>query len=482
MDLSGVNTSANTDDPARFRIELTTSCRDCDVLPKVADAGRTDVRSRVQIMHNGIRVVAGGYYGTWMAEIIERLNGHHEPQEELIFHSILAQLPPKATMLELGGFWSYYSLWFLNEAPQLRRAIVIEPDPAHLHIGQRNAILNDARGIEFLQAKVGLNSLEPHPFQSESSGIVIIPQVSVPDLIATQSIDHLDILHSDTQGAELDVIRSCEALLRARRIDFVVISTHAHQISDDPLTHQRCLALLQEFGGLILAEHDVHESFSGDGLIVAYFGRRQLHWAAPKMSYNRYSNAIFRNPLYDLSDAHERLRSSSAREAQLIAQATALQAEVNVLTNQLDAQKQCLLAAESEIRAVKNSQQAEVNVLTHQLDAQKQCLLAAESELRAVKNSTSWKLTEPLRRVARNGSPNTRLYLRRAAKAARWCVSPWRISPRIRLLRERDAARQSTGAIGSEFRGRTHLPTRSVFERMKSKCFRWRLWRRHHPD
>jgi FkbM family methyltransferase len=360
------------DDHLRFRIELTASCRDCDGLPKVAGAGQIDASAGVQIMHNGIRVVAGGYYGDWMAEIIKRLNGHHEPQEEVVFHSIQAHVPSQATMLELGGFWSYYSLWFLNEAPGTRRAVVLEPDPANIKVGQQNAVLNNARGIEFLQASVGFKSLEPRPFQSESSGTVIIPQVGVPDLLAAYSIDHLNILHCDAQGVERDVIRSCETLLRERRIDFLVFSTHAHQISGDPLTHQRCLSLVQEFGGRILAEHDVHESFSGDGLIAAYFGERQLDWISPKMSYNRYSNAIFPNPLHDLFDAHARL---DVPNRQLTS--------VAIERNNMDGLSAALAA--SELRA--SSALAEVE--RHQ------------RQLREIYDSSSWRLTRPYRALGR---------------------------------------------------------------------------------
>ena len=49
------------------RIAMATRCHDCDPVPKVLDAGMVldddgDGR-RVQIMHNGLRVVADGYYG-----------------------------------------------------------------------------------------------------------------------------------------------------------------------------------------------------------------------------------------------------------------------------------------------------------------------------------------------------------------------------------------------------------------------------------
>src|SRR6185312_12386817 len=53
----------------------------------------------------------------------------------------------------------------------------------------------------------------------------------------------------------------------------------------------------------ILAEHDVHESYSGDGLIVAKFGAVPSDWRCPRLTYNRYSESLFRNPLYDLAAA-----------------------------------------------------------------------------------------------------------------------------------------------------------------------------------
>src|SRR5258707_1769847 len=119
---------------------------------------------------------------------------------------------------------------------------------------------------------------------------------------APAGISELDILHCDPQGAETAIIRSCEALLRGNVIRFGIFSTHSHHISGDPLTHQRCLAMLRDFGGTILAEHDVHESFSGDGVIAACFGRYPLQWQEPRISRNRYSTSLLRNPLYDLAE------------------------------------------------------------------------------------------------------------------------------------------------------------------------------------
>lgn len=286
----------------RFRIEMTVSCRDCDNIPKVANAGVVLMENgqRVQIMHNGLRVLAGGYYGEWMAEIISRLRGHHEPQEELIFHEVLKHLPNQPSMVELGGFWSYYTLWFLQEKP-LGRAVVLEPDTLYLQVGQANARLN-GRKVEFIHGCIGAVAMPGRIFQTESAGTLTLPQFTVPQLVTEKKLGTIDLLHCDVQGAETAVLGSCAELFKAGKIRFCLVSTHAQMISGDYLTHQRCLALLQSYGGKILAEHDVHESFSGDGFIAAYFGREPLDWPALKLSYNRYSTSLFRNPLYDLDE------------------------------------------------------------------------------------------------------------------------------------------------------------------------------------
>ena len=98
------------------RVNLTSGCRDCDVIPKVQHAGRIindpDANITYQYMHNGIKILYGTYHSPWMNEIIQNLNGHHEPQGELVFYYLLNILNNDASMIELGCYWSYYSIWF----------------------------------------------------------------------------------------------------------------------------------------------------------------------------------------------------------------------------------------------------------------------------------------------------------------------------------------------------------------------------------
>jgi FkbM family methyltransferase len=400
------------------RIAMTLRCRDCDTIPKVADAGRVIEDAdggRIQVMHNGIRVVADGYGGAWTTRLIGLCHGHHEPQEERLFHEVVSRLPADATMIEIGGYWAYYSLWFLSGGHG-RRSIVVEPDPAHLEVGRRNAALNGL-APEFLAGFVGGSAAPPRYFQTESSGLVELPCLSVPQLLAEHSMDQLDLLHCDAQGAELAVLENCRELLRSGTISWVFVSTHAHQISGDPLNHQRCLLLLRGLGGTVVAEHDIHESFSGDGLIVAWFGPGEPDLPVADISRNRYAESMFRNPLYDLAAERGEAVDAAAGEARAAkaearvaeagaalaaaetvraaaefargaAEARAAKAEARV------AEAEAALAAAETVRAAAESRAAKRQALLVQTKAARD---AALREVEALHSSTSWRATAPLR-------------------------------------------------------------------------------------
>lgn len=290
------------------RVAMGTRCRDCDDVPKVLDAGTViaDAEGRqVQIMHNGLRVLAGGYYGGWMTDLIRLLRGHHESQEERVFHEVMKHLAPDATMIELGGFWSYYSIWFKKNYPD-RRSIVIEPEPSHLAVGQENAAINGV-DIAFLQGFAAPAFVPAQEFVAEVAGTITIPGYSVHHLMQHGGFKRINLLHLDIQGAETAVLDSCRDLFLAGQVDWVFASTHAHQISGDPLTHQRCLDILRGCGAVIEADIDVHESFSGDGLIVARFCSAPQGWTTVPLTCNRHSQSLFRNLAYDLAEARERI-------------------------------------------------------------------------------------------------------------------------------------------------------------------------------
>lgn len=278
------------------RVLMTLSCGDCEAIPKVAEAGRTIsfMGQDVQIMHNGVKVIHGGYHGDWMAHIIRGLRGHHEPQEELIFHTMLKYVRNKGTIAELGAFWAYYTQWFLQEIPGAK-AICVEPDVNNLSVGMCNAALNDtSQRIRFINAWIGGDAKPVHSAITESSQTATeLPMLNFPTLLEWCPDKKIELLHMDTQGAEEPFLSSITPDRAKDSVRFIMVSTHHSSISGSQYTHQNCLDQIRRLGATILAEHDVIESYSGDGLIAASFFKEDANLQFPDLSRNRAETSLF---------------------------------------------------------------------------------------------------------------------------------------------------------------------------------------------
>lgn len=288
----------------RARVEMTVRCHDCDDLPKVEGAGGTlEVDGvRRQVMHNGLLVREGAYHGAWMVEVIRRLRGHHEPQEERVFAEVLQRCAPGGCMIELGCFWSYYAAWFAR-AVDGGHAVLLEPDEPSLRVGQDTFAANGLTGGFHLGA-IGATPEPSVAFTRESDGArVEVPRFSVPSLMEAAGIERVELLLADVQGAELSALEGSAELVEAGALRFCMISTHHHSISGDPLTHQKCLDWVRAHGGHVIAEHSVPESFSGDGLIAASFAPADRTMPEIPLSLNRAATSLFREIEYDLADA-----------------------------------------------------------------------------------------------------------------------------------------------------------------------------------
>ncbi len=296
------------------RIRIAAECPDCRDIPKVPEAGHTFAgpERNYQLMHNGVKVIEDGYCGRWMTELIRLLGGHHEPQEERVFHELLQHVSPGGTMLELGSYWAYYSLWFQRQIADARLCL-IEPDPRNLEVGQGNFSLNEATG-RFFHSCIGRRSRSAEPFSCDDGMKHSVPQTCVDDFLTQNDISQVDILLSDIQGAELDMLEGAARSIDQGKIRFLILSTHHHSISNDPLTHQKCLQLLQKRKSYLLAEHTVAESYSGDGLIVAAFRPEDRQLPPIEISHNRPSNSLFRETEYDLADAWEKLGGAAGKK------------------------------------------------------------------------------------------------------------------------------------------------------------------------
>ncbi len=235
------------------RIADVVACPDNLHLPRVPEAGRLE--EDIITMHNGIRLHGLSYYGEGNRAMLVENKGVHEPQEERAFMEVLKHLPPKSTMLELGSYWAFYSLWFATVV-ESATSYMIEPESRRMESGKKNFALNGKTG-HFRRAWIDHTDLKP------PSGT---PTVSVDGFCTRYKIEHLAILHADIQGKEVAMLQGARRMLSGGKIDYVFVSTHSDR------HHYNCLEILQAHGYNILASADKRNTYSFDGLIVAKRG------------------------------------------------------------------------------------------------------------------------------------------------------------------------------------------------------------------
>ena len=240
------------------RLNDTLNCSDNKFIPRVENAG--SIKNGKQYMHNGLRINLGSYYGPEVAKILYDNKGVHEPQEERVFTEILKEMTQNATMIELGSFWSFYSMWFNKEVKDANN-FMIEPSAFNMQAGIGNFKLNSMKG-DFTNAFIG----------KSSSNYNTTPTVCIDDFVQNKNIDHIDILHSDIQGFEHDMLLGAEKIFSDKKVNFVFISTHSNEV------HYKCLDFLKQKDFFIISNCDKDNTFSEDGLIVAH---------APHVAYNK---------------------------------------------------------------------------------------------------------------------------------------------------------------------------------------------------
>lgn len=214
-----------------------------------ADAGK--LISGAQVMHNGQKIIKGSYYGSGITKMLLANRGVHEPQEERVFQEVLKTLSPDAIMVELGAYWGFYSMWFLQQIPQ-GKTYLYEPNFNNLAFGKANFKLNGLVGDfnrAFTSNRVDLQS-QP-------------PIIDLAYIFKDKRLDQIDILHCDIQRYEYELLSGASELLQSGRIGYLFISTHS------PAIHQQCLNIVNEANYEIIAQADLDETFSVDGLIVA---------------------------------------------------------------------------------------------------------------------------------------------------------------------------------------------------------------------
>ena len=182
-----------------------------------------------------------------------------------------------------------------------------------MKIGQNNAHINKVEDmISFIDAAAGSvnNKKIRFTLDSDQSQKITTKIRTVDSLTNQYGLNKVDILHMDVQGVELDALEGALNTIKAGKVRFVFVSTHHYFFSGDPMTHQKCKNFLIDNGATIIASHNVLESFSGDGLIVASFDERDRSLKID-VSLNHSDDSLFRAYEEDLSILIDEIRQKA---------------------------------------------------------------------------------------------------------------------------------------------------------------------------
>ena len=210
-------------------------------IPRCALAGRVINRKYV-VLHNGIVVEKRGYYDRY-SDILIRNKGVHEPAEERLFSEILDRMPAEATMVELGSYWAYYSIWFALHVSKAKNYCV-EKRYRNAMVGLRNAKLNNVK-LDITTCRDACGDIQQY--------------------MLAKGIKKVDILLMDIQGSEEDVILKLQSMIRQSMLEvtYFVISTHSEK------SHAVCRKILSSLNYRIFASLDLKQTFFQDGVLFA---------------------------------------------------------------------------------------------------------------------------------------------------------------------------------------------------------------------
>ena len=243
-------------------------------------------------LHNGNRVPFEGkkaYYGR-NSELLVINRGIHEPLEEYVFQELMRIMPEEPTMLELGAYWGHYSMWLKRVRPRAKVTLV-EPMKKNITVGKANFRRNGYEG-DFIRSFVSRKGF------------------TVDQLLKDRSYPRLDILHSDIQGFEAEMLEGCVESFRRRLIDYVFVSTHS-----ETLHHQVVAALTDARMRVEVSSACIEETTSYDGFVFASraelpeifrnfspLGRRQILKTNPEKLVGYLSTTLHERKLTTASE------------------------------------------------------------------------------------------------------------------------------------------------------------------------------------
>lgn len=217
------------------------------------------------------------------------LCGIFEPDETRYFQR---EIRPDDVCLDVGGNVGYMAMLFASAASE-GEVHVFEPIDVNAALIRTNASLNqfghvmvnnvavgaEAGRVEFSVASDSAYSSMHATGRSPEARVIEVPLISLDDYVAERSINRVDVLKVDVEGAEELVLNGAKGLLSdsRRRPRIVLLELFDKNLAPFDSSVERCLKRMADYG------YRPHVVESGTERLVPF----QPHMI------NRWQNIIF---------------------------------------------------------------------------------------------------------------------------------------------------------------------------------------------
>ena len=211
---------------------------------------------------------------------IEKVNKHYSIRKlprrpgKNVFKDIqyLLKKKPQSVIFDVGANVGDTAQQFLKFFPQAKLHC-FEPNPRAFAsltqklVNQKNATLNNlglgavSGQADYYDIDISASGsfLKPdHLSWGNSLGIRKLPVVTLDDYCQQNNIGQIDVLKSDTQGFELEVLRGAQNQLRQKTIKMIYLEIIFSKMYHELPAPGKILSFLSEYGFSVAAVYKVH--------------------------------------------------------------------------------------------------------------------------------------------------------------------------------------------------------------------------------
>ena len=178
-------------------------------------------------------------------------NGSHEPHVSSLFCSLLKN---GMTVIDVGAFIGYYTLLAAKRVGNSGRVLAFEPSPTAFSLLLKNIKINNWNNIKAFNYAVSdkngkkIFDLSRLSFaHTKSSNTVVVNTVSIDSFLHSLSIDDVDLVKIDVEGAELEVLRGMKRILSRGKVK-IICEVHPDRLSSLGYSTEDVENILEEYG------------------------------------------------------------------------------------------------------------------------------------------------------------------------------------------------------------------------------------------